>query len=205
MKDLSWIDIFGKKHTHAETLRKNVRDGIIHILMEEKHISEKDFNTLDSLKEEVEKILNERIIENAETHLQSGKRMQYYYELVYDNIYNKQTDENMNSIIIEKYEKFTISEVKEKIKNLKKIPKELKEIAVEYVTDLTHAKNGKVTSLNLHPDLKKKLNEKDLPNGFNMGIDKDGYFIHTNRARSKSYESPSKIPIKDIKFTDSTG
>jgi hypothetical protein len=38
-----------------------------------------------------------------------------------------------------------------------------------------------------------------------MGIDKDGYFIHTHRARSKSYETPEKISVKDIKFIDSTG
>jgi hypothetical protein len=38
-----------------------------------------------------------------------------------------------------------------------------------------------------------------------MGIDKNGYFIHTHRARSKSYEKSSDIPLKDIKFIDSTG
>ena len=36
-------------------------------------------------------------------------------------------------------------------------------------------------------------------------LDKDGFYIHTHRARSKSYESPEKITEKDIKFIDSTG
>ena len=38
-----------------------------------------------------------------------------------------------------------------------------------------------------------------------MGKDDDGYFIYTHRARSKSYESPEKIPVKDIDFIESTG
>ena len=41
--------------------------------------------------------------------------------------------------------------------------------------------------------------------GFSCGKDKDGYFIYTHRARSKSYSSLDKIPQKDIDFIDSTG
>jgi len=59
--------------------------------------------------------------------------------------------------------------------------------------------------LQLHRDLKKKIKEMGLPEGFSMGVDKDGYYIHTHRARSKSYEKPDAISIKDIKFIDSTG
>jgi hypothetical protein len=205
MKDLSYTDIFNKKHSHKEVLKKNVKDGLVDILMEERKVSEKAFKALDNLSDEVSKFITEDILDKAETHLQSGKRMQYFYELLYDNIYNTKTNEKMNKIIIEKYQKFTISEVKEKIKNLKKLPKEYKEIAVNYVNDLTVAKNGKVSSLDLHEDLKKKIKEKDLPNGFHMGIDKDGYFIHTHRTRSKSFEAPGKISVKAIRFVDSTG
>lgn len=46
--------------------------------------------------------------------------------------------------------------------------------------------------------IKKKL-------GFTCKKDKKGFFITTHRARSKSYESFDKIPMKDIKFIDSTG
>jgi hypothetical protein len=35
--------------------------------------------------------------------------------------------------------------------------------------------------------------------------DKDGYYVATHRARSKSYKSPDKIPEKAIKFVESTG
>lgn len=86
-----------------------------------------------------------------------------------------------------------------------RIPKELKEEALKYLKDYSKCKKSRISGLLLHPDLKKKIKEKNLPDGFDMGIDKDGYYIHTHRARSKSYESPSKISVKDIKFIDSTG
>jgi len=108
----------------------------------------------------------------------------------------------------ESYSKETIgkpTDIKTTINNLKKLPKEYKEVAQNLTKDYTHAKNGKVTGLNLHPELKKKIEEGGYPDGFDMGVDKNGYFIHTHRARSKSYESPSKIPVKDIKFIDTTG
>lgn len=41
--------------------------------------------------------------------------------------------------------------------------------------------------------------------GCSVGKDKDGYFVYTHRARSKSYASKDKIPVKDLKFIDSTG
>jgi hypothetical protein len=106
------------------------------------------------------------------------------------------------------FEKFIIGEsvdIKTTIKNLKKLPKELKEVAVGLTKSYTTAKNGKVTGLELHPDLEKKIKDGNYPNGFDMGVDKDGYFIHTHRGRSKSYEKPTDISVKDMKFIDSTG
>lgn len=41
--------------------------------------------------------------------------------------------------------------------------------------------------------------------GFSISKDKDGFYIHTHRARSKSYKSLSRIPAKVIKFIKSTG
>ena len=35
--------------------------------------------------------------------------------------------------------------------------------------------------------------------------DKNGYYCYTHRARSKSYDSISKIPKKDVDFIGSTG
>lgn len=91
------------------------------------------------------------------------------------------------------------------IKYLKKIPKELKEFAIDHIQSYAKAKNGKVTGLSLHKDLLLKIKEGGYPDGFSMGVDKNGYFIHTHRARSKSYEKAGDIPVKDIKFIDSTG
>jgi hypothetical protein len=107
------------------------------------------------------------------------------------------------------FEKYIIGEepvdVKTNIKYLKKLPTELKDVASELTKKYSKANNGKVTGLELHPDLKDKIQDGDYPDGFDMGVDKDGYFIHTHRARSKSYGKPDDIPIRDIKFIDSTG
>lgn len=93
----------------------------------------------------------------------------------------------------------------DKIKFLKKVPKEYKEIACQLINSYTTAENGKITGLRLHPDLEARIAEKNLPNGFDMGIDKDGFFIHTHRGRSKSKESVDKITEEEIAFIDSTG
>jgi len=41
--------------------------------------------------------------------------------------------------------------------------------------------------------------------GTSVGRDKNGFFVTTHRARSKSYESPKDIPSGKIKFIKSTG
>lgn len=112
-----------------------------------------------------------------------------------------------NFMILEKELKFALPETekKEKILRIQKIPKELKEEAVKYIQRSTSWNPKQITGLSLHPDLKKRIKEKDLPSGFDMGIDKDGYFVHTHRARCKSFSEPGKIGIKEIKFIDSTG
>ena len=95
--------------------------------------------------------------------------------------------------------------IQDKIKYVRGVSNELKDIALDHLGSRTRANKGKITGLELHSDLKKKIKDKNLPDGFDMGIDKDGFYIHTHRARSKSYKSPEKISEKDIKFIDSTG
>ena len=41
--------------------------------------------------------------------------------------------------------------------------------------------------------------------GVSLGKDDKGFFCYTHRARSKSKESPEKIPMKDVTFIESTG
>jgi len=112
------------------------------------------------------------------------------------------------------FEKFKEVDLESSIMHLHKIPKELKEEALKLLryynfdgkkVAATRAKNGVITELELHPDLVKKIKEHDYPNGFSMGIDKNGYFIHTHRARGKSHKTPIGITAKEIKFIDSTG
>lgn len=95
--------------------------------------------------------------------------------------------------------------IEDTIKNLHKISPELKEIALQHIQSYTSAKNGIIHELKPDQNLIDKCKENDLEIGFGMGIDKDGYFIQTHRARSKSYKSSSDITIKDIKFINSTG
>ena len=49
------------------------------------------------------------------------------------------------------------------------------------------------------PELRRKLD------GVSLGKDKAGYFVYTHRARSSSYDKPSKIQQSKIKFIRSTG
>ena len=60
-------------------------------------------------------------------------------------------------------------------------------------------KDGRVTSLSTP-----KVPGKTFK-GVGFGADKNGFFVMTHRARSKSYASADKIPDKDIKFIESTG
>jgi hypothetical protein len=41
--------------------------------------------------------------------------------------------------------------------------------------------------------------------GVSLKKDKDGFFVHTHRARSKSHAKPEDIPKADVKFIESTG
>ena len=112
-----------------------------------------------------------------------------------------------------------VEEAKTAISNLKKLPHELKEEACKLIHKYavpdgsggmykgigTTAKNGIVSELELHPDLVKKIHKLGLKPGFSMGVDKNGYFIHTHRARSKSHKKPNGFSAKEIKFIESTG
>jgi hypothetical protein len=69
-----------------------------------------------------------------------------------------------------------VVDIKDTIKNLHKISKENKEVALNLLNSYTKAGKGKITGLQLHTDLKKKIKEGDYPSGYDMGIDKNGYF-----------------------------
>ena len=81
------------------------------------------------------------------------------------------------------------------VKNSRKLPKEMKEnIEPLIIKGDTYYLNGKVYNLN-YPKY----------NGCSLGADKNGFFVHTHRARSKSFSEIDKIPQSVIKRTASTG
>lgn len=96
--------------------------------------------------------------------------------------------------------------IKKKIKYVRGLSDEYRQYAMDNHNDWLHSVGkGRVSDLQLHPDLKKKIESEGLPSGFGMGVDKNGYYIHTHRARSKSRTNPSGFTHKEIKFIDSTG
>lgn len=90
-----------------------------------------------------------------------------------------------------------------KVRNSKKLSKELKEIIIPLIIkDGIHGtsyKNGKVFRLTI-PTIDGKTFD-----GVDLGADENGFFVFTHRARSKSYETIDKIPQKDINFIETTG
>lgn len=96
--------------------------------------------------------------------------------------------------------------IKKKIKHVRGLSDECRAYAMENHSDWMHdIGSGRISGLKKHPDLEKKIKEENLPSGFSMGVDKNGYYIHTHRARSKSRTNPSGFTQKEIKFIDSTG
>jgi hypothetical protein len=89
-------------------------------------------------------------------------------------------------------------DVEGKIKRSKKLSNEIKEKIIPLIIkDGIHGTryiNGRVTRLKYPISL-----------GCSLGADKNGFFVFTHRARSKSYPEIDKIPQKDIKFIKSTG
>lgn len=54
-------------------------------------------------------------------------------------------------------------------------------------------------------EVSRTVTKNGVKYGCSIGQDKDGYFAYTHRARSKSYPSTDKIPVKVLRFIDSTG
>lgn len=103
---------------------------------------------------------------------------------------------NYNDFINEKLEQNV--DVKGKVERSKKIPKELKEEILPLINSTTRYNNGIVVNLT-------KPHGKQSIKGCGLGADKNGFFVMTHRARSKSYKNINDIPQKEINFIESTG
>lgn len=123
----------------------------------------------------------------------SGEARRYYYNIT-------------NEKVILKEKKSKYLDVKDHIAKMH-IPKEIKEKILALVNSGTRIskKYPVIHSLTKPTDFNKKVKEHNLPTGYELGADKNGFFVATHRARSKSYENAVDIPIKSIKFIDSTG
>lgn len=113
----------------------------------------------------------------------------------------------LRNIIKESLSKYIGEEknIQKDIKHLRDVPQELKDEALKLLTSSSRAEKGKIWDLQIHPDITKKAKEHNVEIGFSMGIDKNGYFIYTHRARSKSHQKPSGISTGEMKKTNSTG
>lgn len=72
----------------------------------------------------------------------------------------------------------------------------------KFVTKSSRYKNGVLYGLRKSPVLIKKSKKAS---GVSMGADKNGFFVYTHRARSKSKATPNGITAKEIKLIESTG
>jgi hypothetical protein len=129
--------------------------------------------------------------------LRKAKQKNPQYNFYNVNVFNATDDpeDNKENLINESY-----SETKKALLKSKSIPKELKEKILTYLNGgSTYHDGGR-----LHGLKKPKIKNKSF-NGVGLGADKDGFYVYTHRAASKRYESPDKIPNKDIDFIESTG
>jgi hypothetical protein len=119
---------------------------------------------------------------------------------------NGQSDEAMNiesdqwEEVIRKLEEIPLGEnmtdIKGSVERSRTLTKEMKEKLIPFLTSSSRYDNGRVFNLSGW-----NLQTK----GSSLGADKNGFFCYTHRARSESYESPDKIPAKEVKFIESTG
>lgn len=97
--------------------------------------------------------------------------------------------------------------VRTSIERSRKIPEVLKEkiyklLIIGRKYGSTEYRNGVVLNLK-QPAGMSRISKKI--SGCSIGADKNGFFVYTHRARSKSHKDPLKITKKEIDFIESTG
>lgn len=190
-ESLEYTDFFGKKVSHEEALQQRLRDNLSDIIATENKVSEKSFKQYDQIIENVKNVCenNKDIYLLANKFYNKNKRLEYCAEKIYDKYFKIPKEKVINEMLDQE-------DVKGKVERSKKLKSEIKEkILPLIVNGQTEYKNGRVFRL--------KFNIQKY--GCSLGADKNGFFVHTHRARSKSYPEIDKIPQKDIKFIESTG
>lgn len=92
---------------------------------------------------------------------------------------------------------------KDSLMNSKSINSKMKELINKYmVSGSKYIDGGFVHGLSKPQKLREKSSKI---NGVSMGADKNGFFVYTHRARSKSKPTPEQITVIEINFIESTG
>lgn len=197
-KSLAYKDFFEKDISHNEALKSKVINELLSVISDECKISEKSFKQIDEVLEGLREFVSEEIIQEADQWYQSGKRLTYFAEKVYD----EQLRNEYSSELNEKYTEDDYIDVETKVSNSKKLSKEMKEKILPLIITSkggTRYNNGKVFNL------KKQRIEGKSFDGMDLGADENGFFVFTHRCRSKSKPEISKITNKEINFIKSTG
>lgn len=106
----------------------------------------------------------------------------------------------MKEILFELKKKVTkYQKTKGEIERSRSIPKDMKEKILQQLSSGSRYNKGSVYGLK-----KKSVSGKSF-DGVSLGADKDGFFVYTHRARSKSYGEIETISKKDLSFIESTG
>lgn len=104
MRDLSYKTIFGDSFTHEQAFKKQLISLLVDIEMDENNISEKNFNSIDSIQLKVKKLVTDEILKDANDKYQSGMRIKYIAEMVYDKFIKG--NDNISESIVIKFNKF---------------------------------------------------------------------------------------------------
>lgn len=91
---------------------------------------------------------------------------------------------------------------KKSLERSRSIPAAMKKKIMPFVVSSSKYSNKMMFGLKMPPAVKRKTRKSQY---CSFGADKDGFFVYTHRARSKSKKDFNKITKKEIKFIESTG
>ena len=85
-ENMGYVDFFGKQISHTDALKKNIKDLLCNIIMEEKNISEKAFSSIDDVYLQINNICENHpdIYEMAQSYYEKHKRLKLCAEEIYE-------------------------------------------------------------------------------------------------------------------------
>ena len=183
----------------------NVFDYIVGLLCEVNGISEKNFDGYDEMEGLVKEFFDNspEIIDIVNSH-EADARHQYCGEYIYytyfsncgADIVGEDNSDITVFVVLEK--KSEQKDANISIDTARKVSKEMRDKIRPFLNSESKYANGLFTYLTPPDGLKTKFDF------LAFSADKDGFFVHTHRARTKSYEKPEKIPQGKIDFVKTT-